>query len=238
MAEAVFSEEERIQLGLLREEEIDALVEHSLLCEEQRWETKLHNGFTFAHPEMKLVLRTGENYPVIPLDYDVENLSLPRLEVDKLRAALRQITLADIKVNSLGAWNARKEANYGHFDFAMTSLNLASKTAEHLAAYRKTIEDLQEPSDAPEKPAVFDGKLGLDLKSIPGDLLIKSILKRTPEEICANLPEQFRVLHIESVIREDLTRKFLAWQDSLREQLSQHQYTISNSMCFPPYARE
>jgi len=77
MAAAVFSEEELIQLRLLREEEIDALVEQSLLCEEQRWEPKLHDGFTFAHPEMKLVTRTGDSYPAIPLDYDVENLNLP-----------------------------------------------------------------------------------------------------------------------------------------------------------------
>jgi len=222
MAAAVFSEEELIQLRLLREEEIDALVEQSLLCEEQRWEPKLHDGFTFAHPEMKLVTRTGDSYPAIPLDYDVENLNLPRLEVDQLRVALRQIALADIEANSLEAWNARDEANsYGHFDFAMTNLNLASKTAEYLAAYRKTIEDLQEASGGTEKPAVFDEKLGLDLKSIPGDFLIRSILKLTPEAICANLPEQFRVLHIESVIREDLTRRFLARQDSVREQLNQ-----------------
>lgn len=221
MAAAGFSEEELIQLRVLREEEIDAIVEQSLLCEVERWEPKLHNGFTFAHPEMKLVTRTGDSYPAVPLDYDIENLNLSRLEVDKLRVALRQIAAVDIEANNLEAWNARDGANhYGHFDFAMTNLNLACKTAEHLAAYRKTIDDMQEASSS-DKPAVFDAKLGLDLRSITGNFLTKSILKRTPEEICADLPEQFRILHIESVIREDLTRKFLARQDSVRDQLSQ-----------------
>lgn len=49
-------------------EEVDALVERSLLWEEERQEPELHNSFTFAHPEMKLVSRTGDGRSAMPLD--------------------------------------------------------------------------------------------------------------------------------------------------------------------------
>ena len=220
MADPSFSNEELTQLRLLREEEIDALVEQALLSREQRWEPELHNGFTFAHPEINLVIRTGDSYPAKPLNYYVENLSLPRLVVDDLRVALRQVALADSKANRLEAWNARWEANtYGLFNFAMTSLHLASRTAAHLAAFRKDPKYLQKASDSAEEQISSYEDPGLDLKSIREDVSIKSILGKTPEEICADLPEYFRILHIESVIRNDLTKRFFAWQESIRDQL-------------------
>ena len=217
MSNASYSEDELTQLSLMREEEIDALVEQGLLSGEQRWEPELHDGFHFAHPELNLVIKTGDSYPAEPLDYCVENLTLPRLAVDDLRITLRQIAIADNENNRLKASNARDEPDTcGHFDFVMTSVHLASKTGEYLEAFRTKI---QENVEQARNKGAFDEELGLNLKSIVADHSIKSILDKTPEEICEGLPGEFRVLHIESIVRDDLIKSLFAVQAQIREEL-------------------
>ena len=62
-------EEELIPAQLLCEEEIDTLVEQAVLNQEDKWDLKLRGGSTFAHPEMRLLMKTGESYPAEPLQY-------------------------------------------------------------------------------------------------------------------------------------------------------------------------
>lgn len=49
--------------------------------------------------------------------------------------------------------------------------------------------------------------------------MVKSILSKTPEEICAQIPGYFRILHIETVIRNDLYSDFRVRQESIRNEL-------------------
>lgn len=220
MSDLALSDEELIQLKLLREEEIDKLVEQGLLNQDQRWEPELLDGFTLSYAEMHLVIKTGDSYPVQPLNFRVENVSLPRLVVDDLRIALRQTAMADSKTNRLEAWNTREESNvYGYFDFAMTALHLATQTKQFLVDYRKDAENKAELTKEVKPHEQANEEKGLDLKSVTGDALIKEIIGKTPQEICADLPEQFRILHVESVIRPDLTKRFLTQQESVREKL-------------------
>jgi len=60
---------------------------------------------------------------------------------------------------------------------------------------------------------------GIDISSIQGDATASSVLGKLPEEICALIPQQFRILHVESVLRQDLHSKFLACQKKIREDL-------------------
>ena len=218
MADNLFQEDELLELRLLREEEIDALVAERLLDEEQRWNPELLDGFTFTHSGMKLIIETGAKYPAQPLYYNVENTNLPRLVIDELRVALRQISLTDSKFNTLDVWKDRASNPYGRFDFAMTSLHLAAKTAEYLETLRANLPSSQGRTHAhSESPS--GRELGLSLKAFTGDITVNSILGSTPEEICADLPTEFRVLHVENVLRNDLVRRFYDRQHVIREEL-------------------
>ncbi|KAL8832189.1 MAG: hypothetical protein Q9191_000405 [Dirinaria sp. TL-2023a] len=227
MADTLFAEDELLELRLLREEEIDALVAANLLGGEQRWDSELLDGFTFNYPEMKLIIETGARYPAEPLFYRVENASLPRLVIDALRVALRQIALTDSGTNTLDAWKDRASNAYGRFEFAMTSLHLASKTAEYLKSFRLNLASLQGLSAAhAQSETLSDRKHEISLKAFTGDVTVNSILGSTPEEICADLPTEFRVLHVENVLRNDLVRRFYDRQDVVRQQL--HEFSVQD----------
>ena len=219
MTDTIFTADELTELRLLREEEIAALVEQSLLDEELRLNPELLNGFTFTYPEMKLIVETGASYPAKPVNYCVENIELPRLVVDDLRVALRQIASRDSEINTLDSWKDRAASDYGRFDFAMTSLHLASKTAEYLKSFRANHPSLQGRSTGEQTKKPSDRKCGFSLKDFTGDVTVNSILGSTPEEICAGLPRGFRVLHVENVLRNELVRRFYARQEVIREYL-------------------
>lgn len=52
-------EDELIELGLLRDEEIDRLVEHGLRAQEDRWNVECRKGLTLDFPEMISVIVTS-----------------------------------------------------------------------------------------------------------------------------------------------------------------------------------
>ncbi len=60
---------------------------------------------------------------------------------------------------------------------------------------------------------------GIDPKSIQGHDLANSIIGKTPDDVCAKIPEMFRILHIESVVRSDLAAKFFRRQGQIRDDL-------------------
>ncbi len=80
-----FDEDELVELELLRDEEIDVLVDRGLISSNNRWNPKYRKGFTFKYPEMALVITTGDGYPVKPLTYQITNINLPRVIIDQLR---------------------------------------------------------------------------------------------------------------------------------------------------------
>ncbi len=80
-----FTDDELVELELLRDQEIDTLVNHGLVPEEERWNVERRRGFTLSFPEMTLCVVTGDWYPIKPLSYEVKNISLPRVVVDQLR---------------------------------------------------------------------------------------------------------------------------------------------------------
>lgn len=70
-----------------------------------------------------------------------------------------------------------------------------------------------------EKSEVKDSMWGIDATSIVGHGLANNVLRKTIEEVCAKIPDQFRILHIESVIRSDLVSRFLKRQKNIRQGL-------------------
>ena len=65
----------------------------------------------------------------------------------------------------------------------------------------------------------MNSMFGIDPKSIQGHDLANSIIGKTSEDVCATIPEIFRVLHIESVVRSDLAARFFQRQAKIRDDL-------------------
>lgn len=77
-------------------------------------------------------------------------------------------------------------------------------------------------SSAKTKNEILKTGFGLDLSSIGGHDLANSLLGKTPDQVCAKLPEIFRILHIECVIRSDLSRAFLQKQNQVRKKMTEY----------------
>lgn len=288
--ELVFTDDEIVELELLRDQEIDSLVDNGLLPKEGRWNIECREGFTLTFPEMTLGIVTGDWYPVKSLSYEVRNISLPRVVIDQLRVALRGIHDMDRRANTFKRWGERESSKSGCFEFEMAALNIASRATDHLNKYRKdptywrrTGSKLQQTdyklslerrislrdmygfqdlvpvddddhkerqyydpfnpdwskkesdltdekkltfSDVQDKSEIMCSTFGIDPKSIQGHDLANSIIGKTPEDVCAKIPEMFRILHIESVVRSDLAAKFFRRQAKIREDLGKLQLNI------------
>jgi hypothetical protein len=218
-----FSDDDLVELSILRGQEIDELVEQGLLLVERRFDEDVLESFSFSYPEMVLDIKTGATYPAKQLSFEVQNLSLPRLVVDHLKIELRRISIRETEVNNIRKWNNRSsDDSFGVFEFEKTALHLVQKTVQYLTCYRK---ELQEKTNKEvEQSKKNDARLknghvplpGINLSTIQENATAAQILGKSPETICEKIPSQFRVLHVESVIRKDLYRRFLETQDVLR----------------------
>ena len=78
------------------------------------------------------------------------------------------------------------------------------------------------PGWDPKSNSMWDNVItndhGVDVKNIADTAY--DILKLSNEEICARLPSQFRVLHVENILRRDLTNDFFKDEEYLRRTLN------------------
>lgn len=78
------------------------------------------------------------------------------------------------------------------------------KTKERLDEYRKQLAQDEEDGIITNAGLKFknDGipKFGLDLSTIQGDLTASSVLSKFVQDICEEIPDEFRVLHAEYII--------------------------------------
>jgi hypothetical protein len=219
-----FNDDDLIELSLLRGLEIDCLVSEGLLSPYQRFDSSLLESLLFTYNELVLTIHTGDTYPASQLSFEVVNLDLPRLVYDSLRIALRIIIEEGAKVNNADRWMRRDEDDaFGVFEFEMSVLKLVQKTNEHLDKYRKLLAQDEEDNITTNTSLKFknDGisKFGIDLSTVREDRTASSILGKSIQDICQEIPDDFRVLHVESIIRNDLYRNFLKRQNSIRESL-------------------
>lgn len=249
---ATFTKDDRIELEFLRDLEIDALVEEALVPEEKRWNVEMRNGFSLTHREALLKITTGHPYPAGPVECHVENLTMPRIVVDRLRVALRHSVQNDNEANSVEKWIHR--ATLGScepFEFEMAALHIARKTKEFLAQYREDLKKLQDKK--PDDLSTIEGQPSVDslpgkppgqicegilnLSTIEGQPSVNSLLGKTPGQICEGIPKHFRILHIESIIRGDLYGSFRRRQLEVRMELLQAPLSIIR-LSSPAHVRE
>ncbi|KAL8795213.1 MAG: hypothetical protein Q9195_002224 [Heterodermia aff. obscurata] len=219
MALNTWSEEDLVELEFVRAKEIDAFVDQAILPETQRYNNDLHNGFTFEYPEFVLQITTGKHYPVEPPSFEVINSTLPRVVIDGLREELRQVILDDRMPGIFNEWNHRAECDsLGSVDFPLTALRLVTATIARLQDFRAEAKYWRNFSGLP--PSLLSSFApNLDNDTGSKDSIL-DLLGKTPEHICSLVPSEFKILHIEKVVRRDLTRDFHSQALRIRDQLN------------------
>lgn len=80
---------------------------------------------------------------------------------------------------------------------------------------------------------VLNNPLGLNVSTIKDTAF--EILGKTPEEIVKDIPKSWRILHMESVLRPDLVKRFWAYKQSLRETIVTATGQLSDKL--PPHSK-
>lgn len=143
----IFSDEDLVELSLLRANEIDELVEHGLIDASHRFDDDLLDILVLSYPELTISLHTGPTYPAEQLQVEIENISLPRLAVDELRNAVREIVARDADTNNYDGWRRRAHSDdFGIFEFEMSAFHVARRAFGHLESYRDSIMGPREES--------------------------------------------------------------------------------------------
>ncbi|MCJ1472058.1 hypothetical protein MMC13_000703 [Lambiella insularis] len=185
------------QLQVLQD--LEDLIISNVPPEVEQWEVSLKTGFAFSYPELSLRVQSISQHTGLPLQHSVENQELSRKMVDPLRVLLRHV--ANDHGNSVEP---------SLFASVMVVLRILEETTFYLRAHRLS------PSGGERLDA-------LRSRYRQPDENIDTAyhwLKKTSKEICDDILPDFRIIHVEPVIRSDLSRRFRAMQDSLRNTLS------------------
>lgn len=149
-----FSDDELVELSLLRAKEVDELVEHGLLDASRRFDDGLLHSLVLSYPELTIWLQTGPTYPAEQLQVEIENISLPRLVVDELRNAAREIVSRGAETNNHEGWSRRTHNDdFGVFGFEMTAFHVAQGASKHLRNYRDSMKGPREENASMEDAA-------------------------------------------------------------------------------------
>ena len=109
--ESFFSDEDRVQLAFLRDEEVDELVLKNFCPEEARLGSALEAPIEFSFEHLILHITPGDYYPVLSEFNDffsVENLQLGIVPCDLLRGELHDI-YDEVGLAAAFAFQNRKE---------------------------------------------------------------------------------------------------------------------------------
>ncbi|KAI1142288.1 hypothetical protein F5Y05DRAFT_370353 [Hypoxylon sp. FL0543] len=226
------SENDLVELSLLRDFETDELIKAGFLSQDEQLRSPLDNQIVLRRDELDLYITAGPYYPAVPVTWMIENHTVPRQIVDELRAQLRQITEAAAVTNSISRWKRRQEENaFGVFEPAMVVLELAKRTATYLAAWHQTVSQREgvQPTDGSYLP--FETKPQNQILTISD--VAKHYLQETPQEICSRIPSNYRILHVEEVIRVDLASRFHEKQAQMKAKLMKQPHGALLK-CVPP----
>ncbi|KAF9873210.1 hypothetical protein CkaCkLH20_09373 [Colletotrichum karsti] len=224
MADLEFSEEDIVQLSLLRDEETDALIDAGFLSDDHRLSSPMDDVLCFTHEELILQVTAGIHYPVRAPAFDLINLTLSRRDIDGLRATLRGMIEEAAETNCVEKWLDRENSTYGIFEATKVVLKMAQEVdalvkAVQSRSNQKADEKGRIPSDQFQRKAV---------QAITTNEIALEYLGMSAREICETIPSCYRVLHVECVIRRDLAARFDACRARLRERLLLHHKSLPN----------
>lgn len=196
-----------------QEEEVVALVEKHLPSDVAEWDYCDDRSWLFRYPEVDVRFGTSGDSPsfFLPVEVVNRNYTLERTTIDPLRLDLRNLI----------AQEGRRLTCFN--EVALLILRALEETSACLQRWRGqhivqvTAWQAWKPQEVRRWQDVLDNPVGVDLTSIKDTA--HYILDKTPEQICAKLPKEVRVLHVESVLRNDLVGRFFNCRAAMRQQL-------------------
>ncbi|CCF34379.1 hypothetical protein CH063_06390 [Colletotrichum higginsianum] len=225
MADVIeFSEENILQLSLLRDEETDALIDAGFLSDDHRLSSPMDGVLCFTHQELILQVTAGPHYPVTAPFFDLINLTLSRKDMDGLRATLRCVIEEAAETNCVEKWLDRENSTYGIFEATMVVLKMAQEADALVKAVRSRANQ-----KADEKERIIphsDPYQKKAAQAITTNEMALKYLGKSAREICDTIPPDYRVLHAEYVIRRDLAARFDACRARLRKKLLRHHESL------------
>ncbi|KAI0201930.1 hypothetical protein F4808DRAFT_422861 [Astrocystis sublimbata] len=212
------SEDDLAELSLLRDFEADAMIAAGFLNPDEQLSRPLDHEIVIKFEEMELKITAGTSYPACKIIWSVENHTLSRKSVDSLRGTLRGMVESADSTNNLSRWQNREAVcEMGVFDPVQIALKLAQTAQAHVGH--------------PPGWLASDNYLPFRTRhSVPLDTTSASdqkttttfqLLQKTPREICAMIPPQYRVLHIEPILRGTLVTLFENARKELSKSLSE-----------------
>ena len=179
---------------------LEYLIKRNIPADVEQRQVSFVNGFIFGYPEVTLRIHSHSQHCNHALQHSIENCELSRPIVDSLRRSLRESVIDNCGTIRLSS-----------FDVAMLVLQLLEETTHFLQGYRKSRSGNQklennryslyrQPDTAPDTAFYWLGK--------------------TTKEICDNILPSYEIVHVESIMRPDLSRRFRRMQDHMRSTLS------------------
>ncbi|KAG5661200.1 hypothetical protein KAF25_002843 [Fusarium avenaceum] len=80
---------------------------------------------------------------------------------------------------------------------------------------------------------LINNPYGLDVSTIQDTAYL--ILGKTPEELVAEIPKEWRIIHVESVLRRDFVGRFCSYQETLRRNLQKPDTVLRDRI--PPHSK-
>ncbi|KAF5000089.1 hypothetical protein FGRMN_2023 [Fusarium graminum] len=153
--------------------------------------------------------------------------SFPRKVLDPIRGQVRCIIASALSDQSSQVKRSDFEIVLLQALEAIHELELTSQTKQEQETRKRWAAnelDLEEFTNNP---------YGLDASTIQDTAY--AILGKTPEELVAEIPSEWRVIHMESVLRPDLVRRFYSYQEMLRSKLEKSRSKLGNMLS--PHSR-
>jgi hypothetical protein len=177
-----------------------------------RWDCYEHIGWVFELEDVVLDVDNRSSDTVI---VRVTSGSMPRVYIDPLRQELRRLVSAALAGRG------------GVLDFAVTLLQLVETAVIHVHEWkpRGKTEGHSKGWDISKASVhdIFDNPLGLDLDTVDDSAF--HLLGKTVKQLCESFEnDEFRVLHVENVLRSDLLKGFRKKQGQMLKQLIQCPY--------------
>ncbi|KAF9078516.1 hypothetical protein BDP27DRAFT_14571 [Rhodocollybia butyracea] len=172
------------------------LIRDHLPDEVTHWEGTIYSGFRFQYQLLDLHIESGGYSCRLSPRFTVYRKGLGQELCLDLETELKRIEKEDVEAQR---FNRRP---LDSFHFATLVLRMVEAASAHVI-----ISEAQ------------NIQLGhhYDLDSVPNTA--QDYLGVTPRQICNDILPGYRVVHVESIIRRDLARKFTEFQDQLRSKL-------------------
>ncbi|KAK7466115.1 hypothetical protein VKT23_004839 [Stygiomarasmius scandens] len=176
------------------------LIRDHLSSDVLRWEGTISSGLTFHYRHLDLHIEGGGYSCRLSPRFTLYTRNLEDHPLQSLETELKRIDKEDDEAHRS---NRRPRDS---FHFAAMVLRMVETVSAHQASW----ED-----DDFRGVAHEDG--GADLDSIPNTA--QDFLGLTPKQICDDILPDYRIVHVESIIRSNLARRFVQFQDMLRSKL-------------------